>query len=333
MAKRTWTWFEGRTRPPSEYEELTVGLQQRESALVQTDIGTWTPDSTRLSGTSWEEFRDPAQLYYRNYVALQDEAERELDGVLTAAVDLGYPAGVDAAWSDTLRDLVGGMSFAVWAVGMCNQHVHRFCLSSTLASASQLQVLDELRHAERLLEWADLVAPSGPDDDDPCRVAWTTSPALQPLRAYLERVLVVKDWGEVIVATDFVLEGLLQRWLHEVYLLGGRRHQDPLAAAVSRAIWVDKQRHLAWSEKFVEMALEEPADITVVKEWISTYAPQAVDVLAALTDAHPLGGIAEHAMTVAVDEFASVLSKLGHDLADVADLGLLRTDSTMEGVA
>ena len=75
---KTFAWFEGRKRPPSEYEELTVGLHFGEEALVRTRVGTWTLDSTRLTGVPWEDFRDPAQLHYRSWVALQDRAEREL---------------------------------------------------------------------------------------------------------------------------------------------------------------------------------------------------------------------------------------------------------------
>ena len=38
---KTFAWFEDRKRPPSEYEELTVGLHFGEEALVHTRVGTY----------------------------------------------------------------------------------------------------------------------------------------------------------------------------------------------------------------------------------------------------------------------------------------------------
>jgi len=87
---KTFAWFEGRKRPPSEYEELTVGLHFGEEALVHTRVGTWTLDNTLLMGVPWEDFRDPAQLHYRTWVALQDRAERELGATLDLARSAGF---------------------------------------------------------------------------------------------------------------------------------------------------------------------------------------------------------------------------------------------------
>src|SRR5436309_7778627 len=98
--------------------------------------------------------------------------------------------------------LIGGLAFAEWGVAMAMQYVERFCLSSAVAQAAQLQVCDELRHAQRALEWADSLLRAGGDDGDgdPARAAWMEHPALQPLRRAVEVALTLTDWGEVVVA-------------------------------------------------------------------------------------------------------------------------------------
>jgi len=139
---KTFAWFEGRKRPPSEYEELTVGLHFGEEALVHTRVGTWTLDNTLLRSVPWEDFRDPAQLHYRTWVALQDRAERELGATLDLARSAGFVDGLDPAWREEMAVLGGGLAFAEWGVAMAMQYVERFCLSSAVGQAAQLQRAD-----------------------------------------------------------------------------------------------------------------------------------------------------------------------------------------------
>jgi hypothetical protein len=299
---KTFAWFEGRKRPPSEYEELTVGLHFGEEALVHTRVGTWTLDNTRLSNVPWEDFRDPAQLHYRTWVALQDRAERELGATLDLARSAGFVDGLDPAWREALAVLGGGLAFAEWGVAMAMQYVERFCLSSAVGQAAQLQVCDELRHAQRALEWADALA--GPAaGDDPARAAWMEHPALQPLRKAVEMALTLTDWSEVIVAVNVCLEGLLQPFQRELYLTAARTERDMGTAMLGRHCWTDEDRHLGWTEAFLRLVVEaEPANRAILQDWYDTHSPAAHAALDALAAGFPFGGAAAAAAEIARDE-------------------------------
>ena len=56
------------------------------------------------------------------------------------------------------------------------------------------------------------------------RTQWLNDPMFQPMREYLERVCVLRDWGEVVVATNLVLEPLLQRVLYRTLSDLGNAH-------------------------------------------------------------------------------------------------------------
>ena len=304
---KTFAWFEGRKRPPSEYEELTVGLHFGEEALVHTRVGTWTLDNTKLSGVPWEDFRDPAQLHYRSWIALQDKAERELGATLDLATSAGFVEVLDPAWREPLATLVGGLAFAEWGVAMAMQYVERFCLSSAVGQAAQLQVCDELRHAQRALEWSDALSPTA-GDEDPARAAWMDHPALQPLRKVIEEDLTLTDWGEVVVAVNVCLEGLLQPFQRELYQTGGRAERDLATAMFGKHCWVDEERHLNWTDAFVRLVTEaEPANRGVIAGWIETHSPAAHEALAALAEGFPFGGAAAGAAEVARTELAKRL--------------------------
>ena len=312
---KTFAWFEGRKRPPSEYEELTVGLHFGEEALVHTRVGTWTLDNTKLANVPWEDFRDPAQLHYRTWVALQAGAERELGATLDLAASAGFVDGLAASWRAELAALAGGLAFAEWGVAMAMQYVERFCLSSAIGQAAQLQVCDELRHAQRALEWADSLsggAGSAAGDEDPARAAWMEHPALQPLRKAVELALTLTDWGEVVVAVNVCLEGLLQPFQRELYLNGARQEHDMGTAMLGQHCWVDEERHLGWTEAFLRMVVEaDPANRATLQAWYDTHVPAAREALDALAAGFPFGGVAEQAAAVARTELAKRLAGAG----------------------
>jgi hypothetical protein len=304
LVPKTFAWFEGRRRPPSEYEELTVGLHFGEEALVSTRVGTWALDNTRLANVPWEDFRDPAQLHYRSWVALQDRAERELGATLDLARHGGFVEGLDPGWRQEMAVLVGGLAFAEWGVAMAMQYVERFCLSSGVGQAAQLQVCDELRHAQRALEWSDALRGTATDQsEDPARAAWMEHPALQPLRKAVELALTIEDWGEVIVAANVCLEGLLQPFQRELYGNAARDRHDMGSAMLGQHCWVDEDRHLAWTEAFLRLVTgADAANEAVLKEWYAAHAPLALEALDALAAGFPFGGAAERAAEVARTE-------------------------------
>lgn len=302
---KTFAWFEGRKRPPSEYEELTVGLHFGEEALVHTRVGTWTLDNTKLAQVPWEDFRDPAQLHYRSWIALQAGAERELGATLDLATSAGFVDGLAASWRGEMATLAGGLAFAEWGVAMALQYVERFCLSSAVAQAAQLQVCDELRHAQRGLEWADALA-GHPSGEDWARAAWMDHPALQPLRRAIEIALTLEDWGEVIIAVNLCLEGLLQPFQRELWVGASRRQGDLATAMLAQQCWTDEARHLGWTEAFLRFVVDaDAANAAVLQQWIDAHAAAGSEALEALVAGFPFGGAAEEAAAVARTEQAS----------------------------
>lgn len=318
---RTFAWFEGRKRPPSEYEELTYGLHFGEEGLTDTPLGTWTLDNTRLANVPWEDFVDPSQLHYRSWVATQDRAERELGGTLTLAAGAGFLDGLDPEWRRRVAALVGGLAFAEWGVAMTMQYVQRFTLSSPVAQSAQLQVCDELRHAQRSLEWSDQLgrlpaveAEHRESDIDLARTTWMEDPALQPLRRAVETALVISDWGEVIVAVDLVLEALLQPFQRELLLGAARSQREMATAMLGSHCWTDEERHIGWAEAFIRLALEsDPANRDVVQKWCDAHTPAAVEALDALAAGFSFGGAAEAAVGMARTEWSQRIEGLGLD--------------------
>jgi phenol hydroxylase P1 protein len=306
--RKTWTWLSGRKRPPGEYEELSTGTQWYAPPHVRTQIGSWSPESTVLRA-DWAAFRDPSGQYYRSYVTSQDVVERQLDNVLAVAADADFIPMISPAWRDSLTCLVGGMAFAQWGVAMAHQHVQRFSLSSTLAQSAQLQVMDKLRNAARNLQWHDLLDPRAPESE--LREVWTEAAELQPLRRYVEEFLVVQDWGQIVITVNLALLGLLEPFLRELYVQGGRANGDFVTAALGTHVAKDAQRHVAWTDAFVKFTAAEEANVTSMSDWLDHDVPRAVAAVDAIVAAHPTDGLAAAAAATARAELRTRLESLG----------------------
>lgn len=312
-ARKTFVWLSGRKRPPSEYEEVSTGVQWATEPASRTEIGQWSSESTQLD-TDWNAFRDPLQMHYRNYVIGQDAAEKQLDSVFALATDADFVSGLDPAWRESLKELVGAMAFAHWGASMAMQHVMRFTLSPTVACAVQLQIMDKLRAAERSVEWFEVLNPDA--GDDVLHATWDAHPAVQPLRRFLEEMLVERDWGQAIVGVNLALAGVLEPFLRELYKKGGRANGDFVTAALGSHLAKDASRQVAWTDAFLKQCVTDEANKKVIADWLDRYVPEAVAAVDALVAAFPTDGIAAEAASVAKAELAARIEKIDSTLSE-----------------
>ena len=105
----------------------------------------------------------------------------------------------------------------------------------------------------------------------------------QPMREYLERVCVLRDWGEVVVATNLVLEPLLQRVLYRTLSDLGNAHSDSVLPHFAYSVYGDEERHWAWAAALAAMLNEESDEnVATTVEWIDDWTPLALRSVEAL---------------------------------------------------
>jgi toluene monooxygenase system protein E len=113
---------------------------------------------------------------------------------------------------------------------------------------------------------------------------WERDPRWQPLREYVERLLVAYDWGESFVALNLVLKPMIDELFmkHISDLALGRN--DHLLGQIFYSLNEDCQWHRTWSGALVRTAIEDnPSNVTVIKGWIDKWRPQAMQAIKALT--------------------------------------------------
>ena len=290
LPPRTFDHLQGRRRRPNVYEEITSHVQWGETFRgkfpdlpsegayyhfpEQYKLGYWDPDKTQWRSDDWEAFGDPSQLTYRSYHEIQFQRDNALTAVLDAARESRALTDMDDAWVQVLRDVFGTLRFAEWGVSMACQYIARFAITAAITNCALLQSFDELRHTQRIAEWTrDLETAHGGFAG--YRKQWMEAATFQPLREYLERVCVTKDWGEVVLATNIVLEPLLQPVQHALLSDVGHAHKDAVLPHFSYSLHLDEERHWLWGRALAEMLHADEHNVERTQEWIGTWYPRA----------------------------------------------------------
>jgi toluene monooxygenase system protein E len=330
MARKTFEHLEDQRRRPDVYEEVTAYVQWGETFRGKYPelpneganyhfpehykLGYWDPSKTKWRSQRWEAFRDPNRLTYRSYHELQSERESALEAVITAARAENAVRYLDPVWVETLRLFFAPMRFAEWGVSMAHQYVGRFSISSLITNPSILQVFDELRHTQRIAEWTnDLEQEHGGFGG--YREQWLRDPMFQPMREYLERVCILKDWGEVVVATNLVFEPLLQRVMYRALTDLGLAHSDSVLPHFAYSVYGDEERHWSWGAALAAMLNEESDDnVATTVEWVERWTPLALRSVEAFAPIFSTAGkepLLDSALTEARALSAEVLDSAG----------------------
>jgi hypothetical protein len=287
---RNFDHFKGRRRT-DVYEDVSAYMQWGETFRGQFPdlpqagasyhfpedykLGYWDPGKTAWVSERWEDFRDPSRLTYRSYIETQAQSEQALDSVLESSREADAFARMQPEWIEVLRSFFPSMRFAEWGVSMAHQYVGRFSISGLIANCAVLQAFDELRHTQRIAEISrELDRTHGGFDS--YRETWMEDERFQPLRQILELICVCPDWGEVVVATNVVLEPLLQPVLLCALRELGAPYRDAVLPHLAHSLAIDEERHTSWGLALAGMLSEEAAEnVGTTAGWVEQWLPLA----------------------------------------------------------
>ncbi len=213
---KTWTAFGELGRRPSEYEILTHGLNHT-TGQPPLELGPdvhgnrWLcehRDSTRLRVGDWNAFRDPDAVTYGSYVAMQDDQETYVEGLLEQFDRDGHDTGLTSEALDYIAVTVTPGRYLAHGQQMLSAYVQQLAPSSYVAIAATFQTADQLRRvqlaayrtAQLQREFPGRAFGTGE------RATWETDPEWQPVREAVEHALVEFDWDRAVVATQLVVK-------------------------------------------------------------------------------------------------------------------------------
>jgi toluene monooxygenase system protein E len=122
---------------------------------------------------------------------------------------------------------------------------------------------------------------------------WEQDPRRQPLRQFVERLLVTYDWGEAFVALNLVLKPSIDDLFLKRTSDLALGHDDQLLGQIFYSLNEDCQWHRQWSQALTRTAIEDtPTNRQLIQTWINKWYPsalRAVDAFSSLFEGKPGG--------------------------------------------
>jgi toluene monooxygenase system protein E len=283
-------------RMPSEYEIVTSKLLLNTGEgftgkrfELDVPLRQWYEQyqqGSPLACSSWEKFRDPRETTYTRYTELQMEKEIFVDCILEEIEANGYDRKLLPDWVQTLATLVAPFRYPGHALMMIAAYVAQMAPGGRIVVAATFQAGDEARRVERLAYRVRQLQLAFPGFAAESKSLWEQDQRWQPLREFIERLLVTYDWGEAFVALNLVLKPMIDDlFLNRTSELA-LGHNDHLLGQIFYSLNEDCQWHRQWSQALTQTAIEDiPANLQLIQTWINKWYPgalRAVDAFSAL---------------------------------------------------
>lgn len=327
---RKFVWFTPAGRLPTEYEMFTIGQQSSPREWLHVDWplrfddgrAPYTEESTAVRSSDWEQFRDPAQLWYRPFVSSTNQEEQTLDRLSREALSDGLAADINPVW---LREVLGKY-YAAWPFVEYGQFLSlcypvREALGDSVMFVLAFEATDKMRHLQDIVHLTfDLVEAIPDFSDAGARQAWMTDPALVPTREAIEHIFSAKDWMEVIVAINLVFEPLVGDLVKTEFLArSASRNGDPVTPMILAGTRRNTDRHLKATTELIRMLVSDPEhgdkNRRIVSDWIEGWRPRMEAAALAYRPVFGLKGIEapdfDEAVANVTGRFASIRGDLG----------------------
>jgi toluene monooxygenase system protein E len=314
--RRTFSAFGDIRRMPSEYEIVTEGqnwtlrpnrvstFEQNSSSFANLWFRTHR-DNSPLRADRWDDFRDPAALTYRSYVAMQAEAETKVQGILEAHAAGAADATLDPRSVSLLGTLLTPSRYLSHGFQQVEAYIGLMAPSPYITSSASYSTADCLRRvttiAYRTRELQIAFPGSGIGSAE--RRLWETHEGWRATRKAIEYALVTYDWGEAFTALNLVLAPTLDDVLLTQLGQASRGIRDNLTWLLTSFLAEDSGRRDAWSRALADVAVVQcPGNRSVLRNWVERWSGLADDaalglgtILAGVMDAGSAEDVVVHA--------------------------------------
>lgn len=284
--QRTWWHLADLGRKPSDYDIATTRL------LYYTEPAAWgSPPGGRgfevtaplaewyrvhqrerpLVCADWDVFRDPRETTYARYTELQRDKEVLVDGVLAAAHD----DELAPQWIARLDRIIGPLRYPVHGLQMIASYIGSMVPGGRIVVACLLQSADEMRRVQRLAQRTRMLQYVQPAFAAEARTQWQSDLRWQPLRELVERLLVVYDWDEALVALDLAVKPVFDDVFGTRLAALARMNGDDATQRMLGSLGEDCAWHRAWSTALFSMLREHPGNAAKIDEWTASWRRRA----------------------------------------------------------
>ncbi len=278
----------GEGKPASRYQEAVYDIQPKINFHYRP---TWDSEydlyDVRRTGIKMEDFDkliDPRQYYYGAYVIQrskqQDSQERNFDFVEKR----GLLDPIPEQWKEKIRKLVIPLRHLEWGANLNSYYIASYGYGTPITSAASMQGMDRLGNAQYITRLGLALDKNYTDVLENAKEYWLNHEVWQPMRKLVEDSFVIKDWFELHVLQNFLLDGIIHplafdRFGQEVTSQGGA------AFAMLTEFMEDWYKESAkWTDATLKVAAaESDENKALIEFWLVKWMPRVLEAIEPLT--------------------------------------------------
>jgi phenol hydroxylase P1 protein len=274
----------GDKRPASRYQEAAYDLQPTANfhyrPLWDKNHEIYDTSRTAIVMEDWYSFADPRQYYYGTYTIArakqQEVAEHNYDFVDKRDLLEELPAEVKQA----VRDVLVPLRHVEWAANMNNCQIDTEGYGTTICSVAMFNAMDRLGMAQYISRIGLLIDGNKTTTLDTAKAAWMDAPEWQKLRHAIEDMFVLKDWFELMVAQNFVLDGLIFPLLFDRFERKLSRNGGGTIAMLTEFMSEWYGETIRWTNALAKVtANESGANQELLSEWFGKWSARLSEAL------------------------------------------------------
>ncbi|MCX7256695.1 MAG: phenol hydroxylase [Polaromonas sp.] len=272
----------GADKPASRYMEATMDLQPVENFHFRP---TWEPQyeifdasRTRIAMKDWYALKDPRQYYYGAWTLARGRMQEKAEGDFDLVDELGLAAAYPAAGKDLALSVLLPLRHVAWASNINKGYVSAYGYGIAISQAACYASMDQLGIAQYVTRLG--LAFNDIDTLASAKQAWLSAPEWQELRHFVEDLMVEKDWFALLVAQDFVIEGLLYPLIYSRFNEKLNSSYGPVFSMLTRFQSEWYAESAKWVDAVLKVAAAESAENkAALADWIKRYRERAIKAL------------------------------------------------------
>lgn len=279
----------GEGKIPSRYQEVMIGVQQEEVFHYRP---TWDPehdifdaDRTAINMQDFDDLVDPRHYYYGTYVIQRSKQQEALEKNFSVVEKRGLLAAMDAGLAERITKIIVPFRHAEWGANTNNLFIAAYGFGTPMPIAADFQGMDRLGNAQYITRIGLILSNNDPEILDQAKSEWLDEPMWQPLRKLLEDSFVLKDWFELHLLQNFLLDGILQPLLFQ-HFEGEVVNNGGAAFAMVTEFFVEWYGEATrWTDHTIKTAAGESAqNKALLAAWRDKWLPEVKNAAAPLAE-------------------------------------------------
>jgi phenol hydroxylase P1 protein len=313
-SRNTYAHIERRfgDKPATRYQEATYDLAPTDNFHYKPtwdqDLELNDPRRTAIVMNDWYDLKDPRQYYYGSYVQQRAKTQENAEHNYSFFEKRNLIELISDEVQQRLVRLVLPLRHVEAAANLNNVYGTAYGYGTAITQAMLFEGMDRFGMAQYYSRIGLILDGNSGDKLAEAKKCWMEDEVWQRLRGYVEKTLVTKDWFELFIAQDIVLDTLLGDLYHNQFdtWLRDKGAQD--VSMLTEVMQDQAKESSRWSDAVLKTVVKESeANAAQIKAWVSTWRIRAQEALAPLAEEL----LNDHALAEAFSVLEQRLNKSG----------------------